>query len=645
MTLPENYGLPTPSIRWDEHGQPYSEKFNDIYYQPADGLEESRHVFLRGNQIPDRLRAPENWSNDNYFVIAELGFGTGLNFLATWQEWNSARAESKSLQSKWLHFVTTEQFPLPLEIMEKSHEHFSELNIISKQLRENMVPPVIGTHRIYFPKDCIKLTIIFGDANETLSQEQVGNFQADAWYLDGFSPAENPELWNENLADHVKRLSGIGTTLATYTSAGWVRRLFEAETKEGKKFTITKAKGFGRKREMITGKILPEIKAVELISPPEKRKRKQIAIIGGGIAGCTTAHALATRGFDVALFEAAGQLADDASGNKAAVVMPQISKIPTERSLFSIAAFLNAQKFYNFFSVEFDLNWKQVGVVRLAAHRQLQSVVEVFEKLQIPEMIAQKVTQENGEQISGLPVPNDGLYFPLGGFMSPSLFCEAMASNEKIQIHLNTIVQSIEQKNNAWILNTSQQEHQFDQVIICNSYSANKFLQTEFAPLHKVRGQVVHLPSQEKLTPLKTVFCQSGYMTPESDGEHLIGASWDRGVDDRDLRLEYQNDLLAQVKEWNPAVEYDVNILYPGRASFRCTVPDRSPLVGDVPNGDGADYENLFMNVGHGSHGVTNAPLCAEYLASTISGEPSPLNKAMENVLKPARFLERSKTN
>lgn len=210
-----------PDLDWSPEGTPVSRRFGDPYFSRAGGLDEARHVFLDGNDLPARFR--------DGFRIAELGFGTGLNLLATLAAWRAAGVAGV------LHYTAFELAPLPCGAMLRALEPFVELAPDARQLAALTGP---GPHDL----DGLRLTLVIGDARQTLPRWEG---LADAWYLDGFAPAKNPELWGEALLAQVAAHLAPGGTLATYTAAGHVRRALEAAG-----LNVTRTPGFGRKRHM-----------------------------------------------------------------------------------------------------------------------------------------------------------------------------------------------------------------------------------------------------------------------------------------------------------------------------------------------------------------------------------------------------------
>ena len=211
-----------PELEWRDGGVPVSVRFDDPYFSLDNGLAETRHVFLGGNDLPLRFR--------DGFAIAELGFGTGLNFLTTWAAWRAAGVPGT------FHFTSFEAFPMTPADMAIAHAAFPEL----APLADALVAGLGADGRGQFVD--ATLEVIAGDARQTLP---AWGGRADAWYLDGFSPAKNPEMWGPDLMAEVARHTHPKGTAATYTAAGFVRRGLEAAG-----FDVARAAGFGRKRHM-----------------------------------------------------------------------------------------------------------------------------------------------------------------------------------------------------------------------------------------------------------------------------------------------------------------------------------------------------------------------------------------------------------
>lgn len=233
------------SLSWNQQGTPVSQQFDDVYFSNQDGLAETRHVFLQGNGLPQRWREPGRPD----FTVAETGFGTGLNFLTLWQAHQAFRRAHPDQGPPRLHFISFEKYPLCRDDLRAAHAAWPELAELSEQLYAVWPDALPGCHRLH-PAPHITLDLWFGDVNALLPQLPDGlHGHVDAWFLDGFAPAKNPDMWTQALFDTMLRLARPGATFATFTAAGFVRRgLIQAG------FEVSKVKGFGQKRECLAGR-------------------------------------------------------------------------------------------------------------------------------------------------------------------------------------------------------------------------------------------------------------------------------------------------------------------------------------------------------------------------------------------------------
>jgi len=213
---------------------PRSKEFDDVYFSAEDGLAESVHVFLDGNRLPDV------WDGKAVFVVGETGFGTGLNFLAVWDLFRKAGVTGGAQK---LHFISVEKYPLSKDAIDNALGRWAALD----DLRDLLVAAYPDAPRGVFDYDFedVRLTVYFDDVVDGLSQCEAC---VDAWFLDGFRPSSNPEMWSDDVFAQIARLSKVGTSFATFTSAGFVRRGLGAVG-----FDVRKVSGFGRKREMSVG--------------------------------------------------------------------------------------------------------------------------------------------------------------------------------------------------------------------------------------------------------------------------------------------------------------------------------------------------------------------------------------------------------
>jgi len=308
---------PPAALDWSRPGTPAATNFDDIYFSIDGGLDETRTVFLGGCGLPER------WTYRPVFTIAELGFGSGLNFLAAWQLWaKTARPKQR------LHFVSIEKFPFDRQQLSRALSAWPELETYSLQLIAAWPGRVKGIHRLSFGD--VTLTLVHEDV--IMGLDQLDGLQADAWFLDGFSPSGNPAMWSEEVMARVGVASASGARLATFSVAGAVRSALKNAG-----FEVRKMPGFGRKRHRLEAEFIGD-------TLPRPNKIERALIVGAGIAGRSLAHALDQRhiGFDII---------DDcshpaASGNPAALVKPRFDLQDRAESRFFLSAYLHALRTY-----------------------------------------------------------------------------------------------------------------------------------------------------------------------------------------------------------------------------------------------------------------------------------------------------------
>lgn len=221
-------------IVWHEGDMPFSTRFGDHFYSRENGLAETRHVFLGGNRLQAR------WQGADDFKIAELGFGTGLNMLTTWQTWKASRREGQHLT-----FTSFEKFPLDGETLGRALANWPELTVEVAALLAAWPNPKPLEDVVVDLDDGFQLQLMIGDAADRLGK---WNGTVDAWYLDGFAPARNPDMWSTDLLAQVFEKTRPGGTFATYAAAGWVRRNLQVAG-----FAVERLPGHGMKREMLAG--------------------------------------------------------------------------------------------------------------------------------------------------------------------------------------------------------------------------------------------------------------------------------------------------------------------------------------------------------------------------------------------------------
>ncbi|EKK5436263.1 bifunctional tRNA (5-methylaminomethyl-2-thiouridine)(34)-methyltransferase MnmD/FAD-dependent 5-carboxymethylaminomethyl-2-thiouridine(34) oxidoreductase MnmC [Enterobacter hormaechei] len=647
------------NLEFNAEGTPVSRDFDDVYFSNDNGLEETRYVFLDGNHLGTRF--PEH--PRRLFVVAESGFGTGLNFLTLWQAFDCFRAAYPEATLQRLHFISFEKFPLTAHDLRLAHQRWPELAHWAEQLQTQWPPAIGGCHRLILDDGRVTLDLWLGDINDLTDKlDDSMNQKVDAWFLDGFAPAKNPDMWSPHLFSAMARLARPGATLATFTSAGFVRRgLQEAG------FTMRKTKGFGRKRDMLVG-VMEQDLAIPAQAPWFARRAstsREVAIVGGGIASALLSLALLHRGWQVTLYCADEAPATGASGNRQGALYPLLSAHDPALFQFFPAAFTFARRLYDSLPVAFDHDW--CGVTQLGWDEKSQQKITQMLSLGLPEDIAHAVTAQQVAETAGVDTGCGGIQYPLGGWLCPAELTSAaiaLGQSRGLTVYYAHKVQSLNRTAHWKLRFADGKEAQHASVVLANGHHITQFTQTASLPVYPVGGQVSHIPTAPQLSKLRQVLCYDGYLTPQnpSNGHHCIGASYHRGETDMQYSEADQQQNRQRLVDCFPdaswAKEVDVSEGQ-ARCGVRCATRDHLPMAGNVPDYDAtlevyqdlADsketavsapvHPELFMLGGLGSRGLCSAPLLAEALAAQMSDEPVPLDRVTLAGLNPNRLWVR----
>ena len=606
---------------------PYSAAFDDVYHSALGGPAQARHVFLAGNELPAR------WRERDRFVILETGFGTGLNFLATWHAWRDDPQHCRRL-----HFISFEKHPFTLADLATCQQAWPEFAELAAELQQKWPPLVPGMHRLHLNGGQVILTLTFGDA---ATQLRAIDASVDAFFLDGFSPPKNPELWSPHFCKGLARLSAPGATLATWSVAGHVRQaLKDAE------FEVAKRPGYVGKRQMLVGHFRSR-RPDRHLAPADRRA----IVIGAGIAGSTTAHALACAGWQVTVLEQASAPATGASSNLAGMLRPLPSADDNRLSRITRAGFLATRALLATLP---EARWSSCGVLHLAREPEHEAQQRrAVEQLGFPPEVLQFVDSDEASRLLGQPVTIGGWWFPNGGWVQPPSLCHAALSAfpERITTHFNAAVDRIVRTNDQWqaLAADGKLLAEAPILVMTSGAAAPRFEQFAWLPQRSGRGQVSHLPASVG-QPLNTVLFQIGYAIPEIDGTQLIGASLSYEDDETSEREADHRDNLARLRLTLPdfAAGLDPSTLH-GRVGFRPMSPDRMPIVGAVPDTMTARPNTRLHNIprqpglwcvqGFGARGIVWSALMADLLVSQLEGEPLPLERDLVDALDPGRFL------
>lgn len=666
-----------------------SKQFGDLYFSKDGGLAETEYVFLAHNQLAERWRKLQAGDQaTQYFCIAETGFGTGLNFLAAVQLWQTI-----DLKQTRLHYISFEKYPLAKDTLRSA----LELQKIPQELIAELIvhypPHTPGFHRLELFGGQVLLTLCFGDANKLLPQLSA---TVDAWFLDGFSPAKNPDLWQSSLFQAMAKHSTETTTFATFTAASQVRKGLKSAG-----FEIRKSPGYGKKREMISGNFVGTKEGINLANettdtrsaypPPnhhdkpwfsipqiestsQDKNKRTCLVIGGGLAGTASAYALAKRGWQVTLLERESALASGASGNPTGVLFTKLSPHDSPQNRFNQLSFLYAIQHMRAVLGESnrqDPSWHESGVLQLAYDsKESARQQEIIECGLWPAEIAYPVDAKQASEIAGIKQTTGGLFFPQAGWVNPPSLCSSRTALNNIDLVYCTealSLQQIEAKDNqpVWNIDAGEKSYQANHVIIANARDALTFEQTKTLPLRNLRGQISFVEATDSSKALSCVLCYDGYSSPARENFHCVGATFHPKDENIDLRDSDHTLNINQLKEAAPQFLQTLSLTdekaLTGRAQVRCQTPDYLPIVGPVADADyyleayaplrkgmlrrpfpPARYlNNLFVNLGHGSRGLTTSAFAAEMIAAYMTGEPQPIDKDTLNALHPGRFLIR----
>jgi tRNA 5-methylaminomethyl-2-thiouridine biosynthesis bifunctional protein len=656
--------LKNAELSWLESGLPYSRQFSDVYHSQDGELEESEHVFIKANSLESRWL--QHAGETRSFVIAELGFGTGLNFLLCWQLWNKT-----TTRPAHLHYLAFEKHPIATQSLVKILSRWTSLSALSKRLLKVYPDHTAGLHRLILD-DTITLDLYYGDACTELATRQINDTaKVDAWFLDGFSPKLNPAMWQASLIRQIALNSKPGTSLSSYSVAGSVR---SALAECG--FEVEKKTGFGGKRHMLAARFAGSLGPLPTTEagvyqrpswfqlPPSDATAKQAIVIGAGLAGCSAAYNLARRGWHVRVIEAQDAPAPGSSGNAQSALQCRLQKLQSPSYAFALHAYLFAARHYQQLSLEHDFSWQACGLLQLpkATNKKSDLTFHELEKIYAAQVI-REVDIELASSLSGAKLNQGAWLLPLGGWLDPGLLCRAYLSHPNIELNLSTSIEHLEQTDKQWEVHDKVAAcFTSDVVVIANNYLAKQFSQTADLPITPVRGQASYLPSTEQSSSIKAVICGERTIFPAYNGSHTVAASYLAQDESTEIRAAENTSNKLGVESLFQDQDQISRSISHARVSIRASSNDHSPIVGMVPDVQqmqadysqlarnaksavttpGAYLPGLYISTAHGSYGLASCPISGEYLASLINQDNLPLNQQLMDHLSPTRFVIRN---
>ena len=593
-----DYDLPMPNVSFRDSG-PYAGDFEDGYYGGADGLAEARHVFLDGNGLMARF------ADSTHLTIAETGFGTGLNCLAV-------MALLDRHPGMHLDYVSIERFPLTDEQLARSHAAFPELERHAAALRRSLPPRWPGYHMAVPGDGRLTLHLHYGKVGEVLPQLDLA---VDAWFLDGFAPSRNPDMWSDEVLGHVGRLARPGGTLASFTAAGRVRRGLEAAG-----FTVERRPGFGRKREMIMA-----LRSGGEVSSPVRPR--QVAVIGGGIAGAAVAAGMLRRGCAPLVLDAGPAPGSGASGNRMALQSPKLTLDHNPMSRLSASCLSWAMRLS-------DQAGATVGngVVAFDAPARLAARHEVFRTQRWPSDLLEAGT--GGYAFTGTH-GTDAIHYAGARAIRPALLlAHLLAGVDRVQgFSVDSLVIG---SDGVELRARDGRKVAADAAVLAAGADMSGLLAAcgRDMPFEITHGLVSQVPTTDRMAGLDRGVSFGGYLTPALDGRHDLGATFWRdpesATDKAGVTDGHAHNLGLLAAALGTPFGDDTG-LFGARISRRASPPDRRPVVGRVADG-------LFILGGLGARGFTLAPLLGDLLAGDIVGRPVPLPASQWTPIQPGRY-------
>lgn len=621
-----SHAIQTADLDWqlvDGIDVPVSKQFGDVYFSKNNGLLETRHVFLNGNDLTTRLADLKPFE---YFCVGETGFGTGLNILALWQLWQQVRPDNHS----HLHAISVEKFPLSKVDLIRALNAWPELKPLADQLISQYPMPIAGCHRLSFPEERFSLDLWLGDAHDVFPVIEK-TAPVNAWFLDGFAPSCNPDMWEENVLNNIVRLSEIGTTFASFSVAGVLRRGLKNHG-----ISISRPRGFKHKREMLKAiwnpaeetesSLIQEITQKKTERDTETNIRpSQIAVIGAGIAGLSTAWAFAQRGHQVTIYDQSAPLSGG-SGNPLALLNPKLCPVEQSAEHLMTLAWQHALNHYQKFKAFRPI---QVNQLALKNPEQLLGLADEY-----PEEILAVQDTESQELQTAFP----SLKLLEAGAVSPHQLRDEILQNVNIR-YKQAKISHIEAATKPQLFSDEQDLGEFDHIIVCTARETAQFF-ADYPVLKPIRGQVSWLNNKTQPLSQNIAYSYGGYCM-QLDAEHLIlGASFYPGRDDIEVLAEdhvhnYEliHSVFPEYAQSLPATE-----TWQGRASVRAQSQDYFPLLGKMK----VD-EEIYSFASLGSKGFLFAPLCSEILAAQILGEACPVPSSLVKKLSVTRFQKKVK--
>jgi tRNA 5-methylaminomethyl-2-thiouridine biosynthesis bifunctional protein len=666
-------------LSFDANGHPRNDLYQDVYKSRAGAMSEARKVFVEGAKLPELFAA------QNRCTVLELGFGLGVNFLATLAAWRqSARPGAR------LHFVSIERHLLDVAQIARAHEALGLNDQDARELRDYWPLASPGLHRITLHQGRVCLLIAHGDLLFMLPRLRL---RADAIFLDGFAPERNPQMWSLPALKAVGRLAAHNARLATYSSAHQVRENLSAAG-----FEVMIQRGYGGKRRRLEARYAPRRPATMQDEPARATQDRRAVIIGAGLAGCAIAERIARNGWSVTVLEQSTTIGGQAANQPVIADHLHVSTDDNPTARLTRAALL----------LDRQHNWTAMqrrGRLQVAGSvDEVASNLACVDKLSFPRELLQYADRQSAESLTGARLRHGGMWMPACRHADPVRLCAQwlQAAAGKVELRTGVQIDRIEQHADGWraIRRDGQLLASAPVMVLANAADGLRLAGLPTGSLRRVRGQTTRLAAQA-FGELRSVLGGDAYACPMQDGDILVGSTFDDDDDPlprpacdlsnlrrlaRMVVQESGNDrqphetcsAVPEPTQGVAGVSADPASIAPaslqmqadllaehfyaharsGGVGFRYASRDRLPMIGAIPDLDrtraaaGSLSRNaklpipvrsgLYGALGFGSRGLLWSRLAAETIAAMLDNEPIPLESDLLDAIDPARFLRQA---
>jgi tRNA 5-methylaminomethyl-2-thiouridine biosynthesis bifunctional protein len=578
---------------------PRSTRFNDIYHA-ADGAAEVERVFMAPARLAERFAT----AGKGTMSIAELGFGTALNFAVLTDTFTRCAPTDARL-----HFISVEKHPIAdPDFAALAHQRAADLPVY-KALAEHYPARLAGWHRRHFHDGRVTLSLYYGDALDGLTdlRHRMAR-RVDHWLLDGFAPDRNPDMWSDGLFTAIGQLSAAGATACTFSAAGIVRRGLQRAG-----FRVRKVDQRPHKRHSTAGYFQEPLRG-PLREPVQTfQAPAEVTVIGAGLAGSCTARALAERGIDVRLLN---DPASPATNIPAATVNPRLLANGSAEARQRIRSYL------------FSVHWlgrfratTRSGVLQLPGGRSTVSRLEALALLHHdmgPWIRA--VDAATAASVSSVPLRVGGLLLPGACTVDLGELISELCDHPRISIRGPEPIEA-------------EPEHP---QILCTGTATTKFEAAGYLEMLPVWGQL----EQVQITGGPTLPLSGDGLITSWNGRYGVGSSYEQSQWQHGRARAFNLDRFESW--WADTIDAPLRYKVTGQVrGCRAVTSDRLPIIGSLHEPSGAPLNNLFVSTGHGSHGTISAPFAADCLAAELNGEFSVMDAEENACVSGLRFLHR----